>query len=180
MAEMITHEELAKLIEGCTCEVASTMLGLELEVGEPFRLINEPAPKAGVVSLIGLAGDWIGTGSLACNSEMACLLSSHLLMSEYSTVNEEVLDAMAEITNMIVGNVKTHLEEQVGPLGLSIPTVVFGLNFTTRSIGRHEWTVVPFRHAGHCLEVHLCLAPNKDGRAAVRAGLDSCEATRRN
>jgi hypothetical protein len=63
---------------------------------------------------------------------------------------------------------------------LSIPTVVFGLNFTTRSIGRHEWTVVPFRHENHQLEVHLCLAPNKDGRTAIRAGLDSCEATRRN
>ena len=179
MPEMITHEDLAHLIVECAKEVSSTMLGLELEVGEAFQIQNEPAPKGGVVSLIGLAGDWIGTGSVSCSSEFACLLASQLMMSEYATVNEEVLDAIAEITNMIVGNVKTHLEELVGPLGLSIPTVVFGLNFTTRSIGRNEWTVVPFGHAGHKMEVQLCLAKNKDGRASMRAGLDSCEAIRR-
>ncbi len=59
-----------------------------------------------------------------------------MLMTEAPSVNEDVLDAVAELTNMIIGSVKTDLESQLGPLGLSIPTVVFGRNFRTRSAGR--------------------------------------------
>ena len=50
---------------------------------------------------------------------------------------------MAELTNMIIGSVKTDLESQLGPLGLSIPTVVFGRNFKTRSAGTAEWIARP-------------------------------------
>ena len=173
MPEQFTHEDLARMIVDATKEVSTTMLGLELEAGTAYKIENEPSPKDGVVSLIGLAGTWVGTGSISCNSDFACLLSSQLLMSEYSAVNEEVLDAIAEITNMIIGNVKTLLEERVGPLGLSIPTVVYGLNFTTRSGGRNEWTVVPFHHDGKAMEIQLCLAPNRDGHPAFRQGFDA-------
>ena len=33
-----------------------------------------------------------------------------MLMTESTAVNEEVLDAVAEMTNMIIGSVKTDLE----------------------------------------------------------------------
>jgi chemotaxis protein CheX len=52
-----------------------------------------------------------------------------MLLAEDSSVSEEVLDAIAEVTNMIIGHVKSSLERHLGPLGLSIPTVVFGRNF---------------------------------------------------
>ena len=35
---------------------------------------------------------------------------------------------MAELTNMIVGGVKKDIEPDLGPLGLGIPTVVYGKN----------------------------------------------------
>ena len=67
------------------------------------------------------------------------------MMSEYSSVTDEVLDAVAELTNMIIGNLKTALEEHLGPMGLSIPTVIHGRNFTSRTVGTQDWTIVPFR-----------------------------------
>jgi chemotaxis protein CheX len=60
---------------------------------------------------------------------------------------------------MILGNVKTGLEEELGPMGLSIPTVIYGRNFTTRSVGNSQWTVVPFECAGETVNVHVCLTP---------------------
>ena len=83
------------------------------------------------------------------------------MMSEYAAVDEEVLDAMAEVTNMVVGNVKTLLEEQVGAMGLSIPTVIFGRNFTTKSAGG-SWTVVPFQCFSESLIVQVCLVKSTD------------------
>ena len=70
------------------------------------------------------------------------------------------MDAVAEVTNMIIGNVKTTLETELGPLALSIPTVVFGRNFTARSASSEEWVVVPFDVEGSRLDVKLCLTQN--------------------
>ena len=95
-------------------DVFSTMLGLEIEVGEPFAEKGSPAESQKVVALIGLAGQWIGTGVIGCSPEFACRIASIMLMAEYQAVNEDVLDAMAEMANMIFGNVKTELEEELG------------------------------------------------------------------
>ena len=54
-------------------------------------------------------------------------------------------------------------------MGLSIPTVVYGRNFTTRSMARSSWTVVPFKLGDDSVHVHLCLAPSRDP-ARVTAG----------
>ncbi|HYP08368.1 MAG TPA: hypothetical protein VER03_19195, partial [Bryobacteraceae bacterium] len=57
-----------------------------------------------------------------------------------------------------------------GPMGLSIPTVIYGRNFSSRAVGKQEWTVVPFDCEGERLEVQLCLAEQKSG-ARLRVGL---------
>ena len=86
-------------------------------------------------------------------------------------MNEDVLDAVAEVTNMIIGNVKTALEDRLGAMGLSTPTVIYGRNFQTRSAGNQEWTVVPFLLEGERMCVQMCLAPNPDAaRRLPQAG----------
>jgi len=164
--ERLNQDALVKAVYDATAEVFSTMLGLSPEVGASYREENPPGPAEGVVSLIGLAGTWAGTGSVSCSAPFACRLSSQLLMSEFSAVDSEVLDAVAELTNMIIGNVKTALEADLGPMGLSIPTVVFGKNFTTRNAGNGSWLVVPFHCEGERMEVRICLAPSRKDRSS--------------
>jgi chemotaxis protein CheX len=89
---------------------------------------------------------------------MARKVSGLMLMQEFTAVDQDVLDAVGEITNMILGNVKTTFEETLGPMGLSIPTVIYGRNFTTRSVGRSEWSVVPFELDGDSIEIQISLA----------------------
>ncbi len=161
---MIERETIVKAICTATEEVFSTMLGLESQAG-PAGVERVPGVTDGVVSFVGLAGNWVGTGMLACSATLACKLASHLLGSDYApgegAVDEEVLDAVAEITNMIVGNAKNHLETELGPMGMSIPTVIFGRNFTTRSVGNGEWTVVPFLCGAERMDVKFCLARSR-------------------
>jgi chemotaxis protein CheX len=90
-------------------------------------------------------------------------------MQEFSAVDEEVLDAVGELANMVLGNAKTVFEETLGPMGLSIPTVIYGRNFTTRSVGHNEWTVVPFELDGEVFEIQISLAQRQHGRAAGSA-----------
>ncbi len=139
---------LRKIIVDSICQsvlqVFSTMLGVEIQQGEVSVEASNPEANDGVVSLIGIAGTWAGTGSITCSPVLACRICAQMLMTESTSVDEEVLDAVAEVTNMVVGNVKTDLEQHLGPLGLSIPTVVFGRNFKTKSAGHAEWNVVHF------------------------------------
>lgn len=171
-AEMISRAELVKAIVAATTEVFTTMLNLPIEAQE---VQTEPsvaaAPSSGVVSLIGMAGAWVGTGSLACTVSLACRLSSQFLATDCEVISEDVLDTIGEITNMIIGNVKTAIEEKAGPMGLSTPTVIYGRNFQTRSARIHEWTVVPFTCEEERFYIQLSIGPNQDAaQGAVRPG----------
>jgi chemotaxis protein CheX len=50
------------------------------------------------------------------------------------------------------------MERDLGPIGLGIPSVVYGRNFTTRSAGSN-WIVNPFVCDGGRLLVKFCLTP---------------------
>jgi len=141
--------------------VFSTMLGVELGPGIPSVEHTTPEANDGVMSFIGVAGSWAGTGSVSCSPALARRICSEMLMSHTTSMNEDVLDTLAELTNMIIGNVKTELEQEVGPLGLSIPTVVFGRNFRTKSAGTSEWIVLRFPWEDEVLLVKVCLAPQE-------------------
>jgi chemotaxis protein CheX len=158
---MNLHNVIVDCIASASVNVFTTMLGAEIRQGEVSLETGSPDANDGVVSLIGLAGTWTGAGSLSCSPVLACRVCSHMLMTESTSVNEEVLDAVAELTNMIIGSVKTDLEQHLGPLGLSIPTVVFGRNFKTRTTGNTEWIVVRFYWDDECLVVKVCLTRNE-------------------
>ena len=177
----ITIQEMQELlihaVKKSTANVFSTMLGLDVEAGIAITNSGSQGPTDGVVSLIGLAGPWMGTGSISCSPQIACKISSALLLTEFDAVDEEVLDAIGEITNMVIGNVKTMLEEKVGSMGLSIPTIIFGRNFLTKCGGSNGWTVVPFQFDSEKLLVQVCLIQNDAGKQGTvgrlhRSGTD--------
>lgn len=156
----MTQEKIAEAIRSSTFAVFSTMLDLRIEAGEV--LLGEAAAqnRAGLIALLGFAGEWAGSGILYCEAPFALRMASSLLMTECSAIDEEVLDAVAEVANMIVGNVKTTLEQHLGPMGLSTPTVIYGRNFETRSVGSHEWVIVPFTCGPDVMGVQVSIAPN--------------------
>jgi chemotaxis protein CheX len=168
----VTNEEMqALVVEGLRQSVAglcSTMLGCEVTAGDA-RVLEHPLQEAeGVIALIGMAGPWFGTGAILCKPELACKIAGAMLMSEYNSVNEDVLDAIAEVSNIVIGNLKTVIEEEVGPMGLSTPTIIHGASFTTKIGGSNGWTLIPFQMMGGELVVQACVLPNVEGRSAAR------------
>jgi len=166
------QEILVNAAGGAVEEVFGMMIGLAATPGVVYTGEASSGEAEGIVTLIGLAGPWIGAASIGCSSELACKLSSSMLMEEFSTINKEVLDAMAEITNMVFGNVKTVLEEHLGPLGLSIPTVVFGRNFSTNRPGHQVWSVIPYQVESEKMDVKICLSPKDNQAKNGHAGLN--------
>jgi chemotaxis protein CheX len=160
---------IVERICAATGEVFSTMLAMEIQAGDAYVETTAEPSREGVVALIGLAGQWVGTTSLSCSAALACKIASQMLMMDAQAVDGDVLDAVAEVANMIVGNVKTGLEQQLGPMGMSIPTIIFGKNFTARSAGSEDWLTVPFVSEGERIEVKFCLVPNRGNHAAAMA-----------
>lgn len=156
---MIEPDQIVNEIRAAAEEVFSTMLGSQLCFTESYFDKGPSRPLDGVICLIGMAGEWTGTGTVSCSAEFACRIASLMLMAEYVVVDAEVLDAVAEVANMILGNVKTALERSLGPMAMSIPTAIFGRNFLAKSFGDETWTVVVFDCVGHRLEVKLFLKP---------------------
>jgi chemotaxis protein CheX len=160
--EKVTQQEIELAVSGAAREVFGTMLNLPLEI-EPsvMRHDIEPATFDGVVALVGVAGSWTGGGHISCSPQFAQKLAGALLMTEYDAVNEEVLDAVAEVANMIVGNVKTFFEGKVGPLGLTVPTVIFGRNYQTRTAGVQDWVLVRLHSGEETMDVNFWLMPSR-------------------
>ena len=148
-------------IHRAVAEVFATMLSVELAPGEPIAELSEPHWTEEVVSFIGLAGAWVGTGTILCPPSLACRICSQMLMTEAKAVNEEVLDAMGELTNMVIGSVKNDLEHHLGPLGLSIPTVIFGRNVKTKSMSHAAWVAERFHWDKDQFLVKLGIAPDQ-------------------
>jgi chemotaxis protein CheX len=175
---MNVHSTIVESLIRSAGEVFSTMLASELSGGEVSIVGTpdgtDPDLNDGVVSFIGIAGSWAGTGSLTCSAAVACRVCAAMLMTEATAVNEDVLDAVAELTNMIIGSVKTDLEAELGPLGLSIPTVVFGRNFKTRSAATAEWIHVRFHWDGDLLMIKMCLAPSEKQHPVHHGGNPAC------
>jgi len=156
----IDYSELAARIHRITQDVFSTMLGMEVTHVSSVLDASERSNTGGVAALIGFAGPLVGTGCFSCTAEFACKVARGMMMTEYDGICDDVLDAVGEIGNMVIGNLKTELEEQVGPMGLSVPTVIFGRNFGTRTLTKKRWTIVTFSDGAEQFQVQMLVTEN--------------------
>jgi len=74
--------------------------------------------------VIGLSGKAIGTVVLSLSKEVAVQAASTMLMAEYTELNDDVIDAVGELTNMVAGAAKAELEQY--DLSISLPNVITG------------------------------------------------------
>ena len=158
--------KIVEAVQSATAEVFQTMLGVEVELVPAFADQSHPAVVDGVLAVVGIAGPWAGNGVITCSAAFACRICELFLMTEATEVNDEVLDAVGELANMIIGNFKTAAEAEVGPLGLSVPTVIYGKSFTSKSIGNNDWIVMPFKTGEDIFEIRVWFAPAADASSS--------------
>jgi chemotaxis protein CheX len=165
---MLDQELVVKAIRAATEEVFSTMLGTPIEIDEDAKC----DPESGLMALVGITGNWSGAGTLSCSPALGNQVSSAMFMSEPTpdpcAINDEVLDAVAELTNMVVGNIKNTLESTLGSMAISIPSVIYGRNFHFRSLTGKVIASMAFRWNSEPLEVKVVLAPSSDQEGSTR------------
>jgi len=167
---MIDQEILVRSVTDATSEVFSMMLDMQVEF---TGIMNDSrASDSGLISLVGITGDWGGSGVFCCSPQLASLLSSRMLgtapVPGKPVIDEDVLDVVAEVTNMMIGNIKNGLESTTGPLAISVPTVVHGRNFQFRNACGLRGAALGFTTEGEYFEVRIGLAPTSE-QASVRS-----------
>lgn len=125
-------------------DLFKTMLGCEARRGE-ISLARSVSSGHEVIALIGLSGIVRGTVALAFPARTALHMVNRLLGVETIGVNDEVLDAVAELVNIVAGGAKAKLNGETGtPISLSLPTVVQGKDYTVEYPSYAKWLDVPF------------------------------------
>ena len=120
------------------------MLGCEARRGE-MSLARSVSSGHEVIALIGLSGIVRGTVALAFPARTALHMVNRLLGVETIGVNDEVLDAVAELVNIVAGGAKAKLNGETGsPIALSLPTVVQGRDYSVEYPSYAKWLDVPF------------------------------------
>ena len=153
-------EQMANMLFAATEEVFTSMLGVEIQKSTE-RVAERVDRFDGVIALIGLTGPVVGNGALMCSAEVACAISSLLLSTEFSNVDEQVLDALGEMTNMIVGGFKSLLETHTGRLQMGIPSVIYGKNIATRDSKANVSVTVGCAFPGGRLDLKIHLAATR-------------------
>lgn len=115
--------------------VFKTMLGINLRMGKP-QLRQTRQTSGDVTGIIGLAGDEKGTLCVSFKKEGALHVYNTLMDNRSDEINEEVIDAIGELTNIISGQARKEFEKSNINLKAAIPMVVVGkdveMNFITK------------------------------------------------
>ncbi len=108
--------------------IAQNVLDTMVKVESFFQPdANLPEDGGHVTGCIQISGGWQGAVLLQTTDAFARNVASRMLCLEYDDVTgEDIQDAMAELTNMVGGNIKSQVP---GPSFLSLPSVTTGEDF---------------------------------------------------
>lgn len=135
---MVGQEIFAEALLSGMAEVFETMMFMSVEeCNEMYAAIDGDA----LLSTITFKGSVEGCLGVSCSLNCAQLIARNMLGSNSGETipEEEVVDAMGEVANMVLGAVKARLAESVGEIQVSIPTVVSGRELiNSLGDGSHE------------------------------------------
>lgn len=104
--------------------------------------------KGDVSGMIGMvSGAMRGTITISFEQSAIFEVLNNMLGEDYSEIDDEVRDAVGELTNMIYGTAKTTLNELGYNFEMAIPTVITGAHQIT-SYHKGAALVIPFEMSG--------------------------------
>ncbi len=112
-------------------EVFETMIFMDLE--QCFDTDQEISPNDTLLSTITFKGDLDGCLTICCNSDCAKSIGRNMLGMdpEENISKEDVYDALGEVANMVMGSIKTKIQQNTTNISVSIPMVMSGKNIVT-------------------------------------------------
>lgn len=131
---------------------------VEVAKGQIF-IKNSPFSADKVIIIIGIAGDFKGQAFFAMDEKTACSIASAMMFGmEVSALDEMSKSAIAELGNMIMGNVSTEFYNSGIKIDITPPTILVGtdMNISTKGV---QTLCVPIEIAnGGKIEIDIAIA----------------------
>ncbi len=131
---------------------------VEVTKGQVF-VKNSPFSADKVVIIIGIAGDFRGQAFFAMDESTACKIASAMMFGmEVPALDEMSKSAIAELGNMIMGNVSTEFYNTGVKIDITPPTILVGTNMNISTKGV-QTICVPIEMAnGGKIEIDVAVA----------------------
>jgi CheY-specific phosphatase CheX len=152
-------DEVREFLIGSVAEVFSTMLNTTAQPASDSPLRDSSAVL--VVGSVGFIGDVSGMVYVSFTETFARNLASRMLGMPEAELdgNEMVNDVIGELTNMIVGAVKSHLCDTGVSCVLTIPTIVRGRNIQAEQTHASESRLLAIACENQSLLIELLMKP---------------------
>ena len=112
---------------------------------EPVGASRLASRSLEISAVIGMVGRRTGTLTLNISSRAAIYLSNAFAGTNKNELNDEVLDAVAEITNIIAGRMKAELSDtNYGITQISCPSIIIGGDYRVYHFQGFESASVEF------------------------------------
>lgn len=154
-------EQIDQLTRDAIKEVFQSMLSMDVNPEAPSPLA--PDPEGQIIGSVGFIGDATGIICLYAGLGFARVITGKLLGIPDNEVDsgEMVSDAMGELSNMVVGYVKSRLCNSGLPCVLTIPSVVRGQELSMEGAGDLTRRVIGFRDCQYHLLAEVMLKDSK-------------------
>jgi len=136
----------AKLIDpfiNATLNVLKTMAFTEAHTDGPY-MKNEKRAKGDVSGVIGITGDYNGSLSVSFPERSILTIVSNMFGEEMTEVDDDIRDAVGEITNMVSGQARQELDVIGVSLESAIPTVISGRDHSIKHITSYPVVALTF------------------------------------
>lgn len=130
--EVLIENDVNTLLEEA---IEETMNTFDIMNVEDIKLVEGPVgfPGKYLVSSIGFVGDYTGLISIYTSEKLAVHIAECMLGTTIEEVDEEVRDALGELTNLVVGSFKAKFGTDRQAFKQSIPSVIDGSDFCTNN-----------------------------------------------
>ena len=151
------YVDIAKHFINTTNAVLYTMAGLVVTPGK-FFVKHDRKPLGTITAIVGVSGDRVGTIAVSFSHESASILVHGMLGDDVEDLEEDMKDAVGEVTNMISGKARAHIAEDGVVLQASTPTILVGDAFDMEHMTHSPVIVIPFTMPGGSFAVEFCLS----------------------
>lgn len=127
-----------------TLDVLETMAFIKSEAEKPF-VKKDNIAKGDVSGVVGFTGEMNGTIFITFDESCILKIVSNMFEEQMKEINDEIKDAVGELTNMISGQARKRLEEIGKVFHGGIPSVVSGNNHELKPMVKGPKIAIPFK-----------------------------------
>ena len=151
-------------------DVFDTMVSMEVEFQE-----SEPPDSTGtgrMVATVNFAGNVLGIVNIQVDSELSRMMMASMLEIDIEKVEDdgEIKDLLAEISNIVGGNLKSALSDAGHHCVISTPSITYGADFTIKSLNMERFERFVYTHQDKYILVEVGLKAQQTAGEGDGAG----------